>query len=253
MAITYIPFVFPGLPQVRCAFQTRVGGYSHGAYGGGNLSFVTKDERKAVEANRADLHQVLGLEHIAELSQVHGDIFHFEPAPVGIAQAPSLEGDGFATSSARMGLMIKTADCQPILLAHSSGTCVAALHVGWRGNRINFPATAVQAFCRHYEVQASEILAVRGPSLGPRMAEFVNFTAEWNDSFSPWYDAKARTMDLWGLTRFQLEQAGLLPAHIYGVDLCTQTMHEHFFSYRQEKESGRQGSVIWIDAAVQAL
>lgn len=247
MAITYIPFMFPGLPHVCCAFQTRVGGHSQGAYGGGNLSFVTQDDRAAVEANRADLHHTLGLEHIAELSQVHGDDFHFEPKPVGIAQAPSLEGDGFATSQGRMGLMIKTADCQPILLAHKSGSCVAALHAGWRGNRSNFPGTAVQRFCQHYGIEACDVLAVRGPSLGPRMAEFINFSTEWNDSFSPWYDKNTRTMDLWSLTRFQLEQAGLLPAHIYGLDLCTQSMHEYFFSYRQEKQSGRQGSIIWID------
>lgn len=246
MALSYIPFVFPGIANVRCAFQSRVGGHSAGAYGGGNLSFVTKDKRADVIANRQDLHHDLGLEHIAELSQVHGDVFHYEPEAVGIEQAPVLEGDGFATSRKGLALMIKTADCQPVLLAHRSGGCVAALHVGWRGNRINFAASAVQRFCEHYAVQACDLMAVRGPSLGPTMAEFVHFQDEWGDTFSPWFQRDSRTMDLWSLTRFQLEQAGLLSTHIYGLDLCTYTMHEHFFSYRYEKESGRQGSLIWI-------
>lgn len=246
MAITYIPFVFPGLDHVRCAFQTRVGGHSAGAYGGGNLSFVTADTREDVIANRQDLHQDLGLHDIAELSQVHGDGLHFEPEAVGIEQAPVLEGDGFATSRKGLALMIKTADCQPVLLAHRSAGCVAALHVGWRGNRINFIASAVRRFCDHYAVDACDMMAVRGPSLGPTKAEFVNYQSEWGDGFTPWYHSESRTMDLWALTRFQLEKAGLVPAHIYGIDLCTYTMHEHFFSYRYEKNSGRQGSLIWI-------
>lgn len=247
MAISYIPFVFPGVPHVRCAFQTRVQGHSTGAYGGGNVSFVTKDSRANVIANRQDMHYALQLEHLAELSQVHGDVFHFEPAAVGVEQAPVLEGDGFATSQAGMGLMIKTADCQPVLLAHKDGKHVAALHVGWRGNRINFLGSAVLRFCERYALDACDILAVRGPSLGPAMAEFVNYQAEWGDSFSPWFTPTSRTMDLWGLTRHQLQQAGLLPAHIYGLDLCTYTMHDYFFSYRYERESGRQGSIIWIE------
>lgn len=246
MALTYIPFVFPGISHVRCAFQTRVGGHSAGAYGGGNLSFVTKDNRADVIANRQDLHRDLGLDGIAELSQVHGDELHFEPEAVGVEQAPVLEGDGFATSRKGLALMIKTADCQPLLLAHRSASCVAALHVGWRGNRIGFIGSAVRRFCEHYAVEARDLLAVRGPSLGPAMAEFVHYQDEWGESFNPWYHADSRTMDLWSLTRFQMEQAGLMPAHIYGLDLCTCTMHEHFFSYRYEKESGRQGSLIWI-------
>lgn len=247
MAISYIPFVFPGIEGVRCAFQTRVAGHSQGGYGGGNLSFVTKNDRAAVIANRQDLHSALGLEHIAELSQVHGDGFHFEPEAVAVDKAPCLEGDGFATSQKKLGLMIKTADCQPVLIAHGSGSHVAALHVGWRGNRIGFLASAVRLFCEKYALQPCDLRAVRGPSLGPAMAEFVNYQSEWGESFSPWYNSTSRTMDLWGLTRFQLEQAGLDPAHIYGLDLCTCTMHDQFFSYRFEKESGRQGSIIWIE------
>ena len=52
-------------------------------------------------------------------------------------------------------------------------------------------------------------------------------------------------MDLWGLTRWQLEQAGLLPRNIYGIDLCTASCNRQFFSYRCVKTSGRQASVIW--------
>lgn len=249
MAITFIPYMFPGLPGVRCAFQTRVGGVSQGNYGGGNICFFTDDD-KATAANRHALREALGVEALAELSQPHADAFVFEPEPT-VLDAPSrVEADGQATSRPGLGLMIKTADCQPILLAHTGARHVAAIHAGWRGNRLDFPRTAVERFCAHYGLHPRDLMAVRGPSLGPAMAEFTNYAAEWGREwgrdFSPWFDARARTMDLWSLTRRQLTEAGLAPSRIFGLDMCTATMHDYFFSYRHDKRTGRQAGVIWI-------
>lgn len=91
-------------------------------------------------------------------------------------------------------------------------------------------------------------MAVRGPSLGPEKAEFVNFEQEWSAEFRPWFDPSSRTMDLWGLTRAQLLKAGLSARHIYSLDCCTFSLPEQFFSYRREKKSGRQASLIWMTA-----
>ncbi|MDE7065982.1 MAG: polyphenol oxidase family protein [Desulfovibrionaceae bacterium] len=247
MAVTCIPFRFPGLRGVRCAFQTRVGGASRDAWGGGNISFAVGDDGASVAANRRDLRETLGVRALAELRQVHGDTLIFDPLPVAPEASPCVDGDGMATARPGMGLMIKTADCQPILLAHVEGRHIAALHAGWRGNRMDFPGSGVARFCEYYGLHPRDVLAVRGPSLGPARAEFVNFAAEWGEAFSPWFDARERTMDLWSLTRHQLLRAGLLPAHIFGLDLCTASLPELFYSYRREKVSGRQAGVIWIE------
>lgn len=249
MSVSFIPFAFPGLTNVRCVFQTRPGGASRGPYGGGNISFSTADEPAHVAANRCSLLQSLragGLAAWAELNQVHGDALVFEPEPIDCEAQPTLDGDGLASSSPGLGLLIKTADCQPVLLAHRGGRHIAALHAGWRGNRCNFPGTAVARFCAHYGLRPRDLLAVRGPSLGPEKAEFVNFEQEWSAAFRPWFDPISRTMDLWGLTRAQLLEAGLLPRHIYGLDCCTFSLPGQFFSYRREKKSGRQASLIWM-------
>ena len=52
-------------------------------------------------------------------------------------------------------------------------------------------------------------------------------------------------MDLWGLTRYQLEQAGVPPAQIYGLDFCTLSNPKLFYSYRR-KDAERQMAAIWI-------
>ncbi len=250
MDITYIPFSFPNIKKVRCIFQTRTGGSSKGAYGGGNIIYTPADEQSNVLANRTALQRAVG-HGFSELAQVHGDYVLFEPelTPVeGMQNAKLPEGDGLASSKVGHALMVKSADCQPILIAHKDGKHIMALHVGWRGNRIEFIGTAIAQFCKHYNLIPTDLSAVRGPSLGPLCAEFINFDTEWGTDYEKWYNPQTKTMNLWELTRHQLHTAGLELSNIYGIDMCTYTMQNEFFSFRQEEQSGRQGSLIWIEA-----
>lgn len=59
------------------------------------------------------------------LKQVHGaHVVHGEPKE-------ELEADGHFTGRSQQALVVKTADCVPMLLANDSQVC--ALHAGWRG------------------------------------------------------------------------------------------------------------------------
>jgi len=245
MAVTLIPFVFPGIAGVRCAFQVR-DPHNTDPFAD-NISLSVGDDPDRTARNRRDLAAACRLDELADVRQVHGDTTVFEPSATKADAHPVQEADGMAASRPGLGLMIKTADCQPLLLAHASGRYVAALHVGWQGNRIAYPGTGVREFCARYGLAPAEISAVRGPSLGPTAAEFINFATEWNREFLPWFDTSRRTMDLWRLTRHQLESAGLLPERIFSLDLCTYSLPDVLFSYRRDKQCGRQGSVIWIE------
>lgn len=251
MALIHIPFRFPGIEGVRCAFLVRPAG---------NISLETAaspEEAAETRERRRSLAGDLGLENFAEVRQVHGTDMVFDPAAQSPDDPPSFEADGMATDRAGMALLIKTADCQPILLADDAGRHIAALHAGWRGNRLDYPGLAVARFCERYSLRPDRLCAVRGPSLGPAAAEFVRFEEEWGEKFRPWFDEARRTMNLWRLTRDQLTAAGLRPDRIYGLDLCTWSLPEMFFSYRRFRNAGsetgggsrfsngRQGSLIW--------
>ena len=250
------------MARVCCAFQGRAAasgasGIPRVPWAGGNISFNAGDDPAATEAARAALLSCLrprGLDTWAEVRQVHGDALAAEPFAPAASALPayrmedSPEADGMCTSAPGKGLLIKTADCQPVLLAHRSGRHIAALHVGWRGNRRDFPVSGVARFCAAYDLDPADIFAVRGPSLGPSRAEFVNFEREWGDSFRPWFDAASRCMDLWSLTASQLVAAGVPRRQIFGLDICTSLNAEHYFSHRRDARSGRQASLIWIEA-----
>lgn len=260
--ISCISFQFPGLENVGCAFQCRgpapdfadLRNADVDPLSGGNISYSVRDEPARTARSRRALAGLLragGATDWAELHQVHGDALHVDPPATALSLAPDLtdaalpQGDGLATDRPGLALCIKTADCQPILLAHTSGRYVAALHAGWRGNRCAFPTSGARRFCQQYGLDPREVLAVRGPSLGPDKAQFTNFSQEWGPNYAPWFDAPGRTLDLWSLTRRQLEDAGLLPRHIFGLDLCTMS-NPQFFSYRRQRGCGRQASLIWI-------
>jgi len=247
-----IPFAFPGLDRVRCFFQTRLAaGCTPGAQPGehdfGTVVFSGDKDPEEVLATRRTLMRQLGMRHWQECRQVHGDAMIFDPEPAGCETPGSREADGLATAMPGQALVIKTADCQPLLLAHEDQGCVAALHVGWRGNRMGFVQRGVAAFCRHYGIAPEACMAVRGPSLGPGASEFVNFDQEWGAAWQAYYDPQRRTVDLWRLTRDQLLEAGLLPERIFGLDLCTCSLSDYFFSYRRTRGGGRQASFIWLE------
>ena len=234
-------FAFPGLSNVKCVFSRRSGSGL-----AGNISYLANDSTEKVSAARQFFFGSLqGLTEIAECRQVHGDGL-VEALEGSDPAGPLREADGMMSERANLGLMIKTADCQPILVAHRGGRHIMALHAGWRGNRAKFPTTAVERFCARYSLRPKDLFAVRGPSLGPGSARFENFSDEWPAEFTAWFDPKTRCMDLWALTRHQLHSAGIPEEQIYGIDLCTLANCEEFFSYRDGKTPGRQAAVIWI-------
>jgi YfiH family protein len=245
MSIERIDFRFPGLPGVRWGFTARGGGRRAGPGGSSNLCREVGDDKAAVQANREALRHELGLRVWQELRQVHGQDVHMD-LEGDFFEGAKLEGDGLCTSRPGHALVMKTADCQALLMTDRAGRHVAALHCGWRGNALNFPAAGVGAFCRRYGISPAEVLVVRGPSLGPGNSEFVNFETEWGPDFTPWFDHTTRCMDLWTLTRDQLTSAGVKPCNIFSLDICTASSPQ-FFSYRRDRITGRQAGIIWIE------
>ena len=162
MSIERIDFRFPGLPGVRCVFTARGGGRSDGPWASSNLSLEVGDDKAAVRANREALRHELGLRVWQELRQVHGQTVHMD-LEGDFFEGAKLEGDGLCTSRPGHALVMKTADCQALLMADRAGRHVAALHCGWRGNAVNFPAAGVGAFCERYGIPPADVLVVRGP------------------------------------------------------------------------------------------
>ena len=117
-------------PDNVLAYSTcRKGGFSQQPYDSLNLGLHVGDKPQTVRANRALLPMTksmvwLNQTHSAictQLSQAHQD------------SGQVMDADASFSLEKNLVCAVMSADCLPILLCNQQGTCVAAIHGGWRG------------------------------------------------------------------------------------------------------------------------
>jgi YfiH family protein len=196
-------------------------------------------------AARARLRGELGLPSEPRwLRQVHGTrVLDDAEWPEAGAEP---EADAGITRRPGVVLVVRTADCLPILLAAADGSEIAAIHAGWRG----LAAGIIEATVSRMHSAPSSLCAWIGPAAGAAAYEvdarvrsaFVDADPGASTGFRDsrhghWY------CDLPALARRQLGSLGVTQTS--GGDHCTITEAETFYSWRRATETGRMASLIW--------
>jgi YfiH family protein len=230
-------------PELRHAFFSRRGGVSLGPYASLNFSFSVGDRPAAVAENRRRAQQTLRLTALSSARQIHGCrevvVGRGQDDPAGELEA----ADILITGQPGVGLLIKQADCQAVILYDPGRRVVANVHCGWRGQVQNILGTAVARLREGFGCRPADLYAAISPSLGPCCAEFRHFRREFPPEL--WsYQVRPHYFDLWRLSLDQLQAAGLPASHLDLAGLCTRCRADDFFSYRRNKITGRQGTVI---------
>ncbi len=97
------------------------------------------------------------------MRQQHSDTIHrLDSMP-----NKKLEGDALMTDVPGLLLVIRTADCLPVLLVDEENRAVAAVHCGWRGTEKRILEKAVTAMGEAYGSKPADILAALGPASAP--------------------------------------------------------------------------------------
>jgi hypothetical protein len=168
---------------------------------------------------------------VVDLRQVHGAVVH----EVGVEPvAEPLEGDGLVTEQPGRALLVRTADCVPVLLSRTDGGRVAAVHAGWRGLVAGVIPRALEV------LGAGEYVAAIGPCLSTANFEVgPEVAAEFEGAgLSEVVDrSRARPhVDLCSAVATQLERVGV--RRIDGTDRCTYEHADEFWSYRRDVTHG---------------
>lgn len=241
-------FIVPDWPapaNIKAVSTTRLGGVSQQPYLGLNLGLHVGDNKEHVQHNRAQLQQELKLmEPPAWLNQIHST----EVIDLNASLTVVPDADGSYTQTSGIACTVMTADCLPVLLCDTGGNQVAAVHAGWRGAADGIIEAALDKFTVH----SDQILAWLGPAIGPDAFEVGSevrelFLAEQPQAelaFKPHGDKWLA--DLYLLARQRLQRYGV--TKIYGGEFCTFSNPDCFYSYRRDRVTGRQASLIWIEA-----
>lgn len=177
--------------------------------------------------------------NLATLKQVHSAMCVPAEGRCGVL------GQGDALLEDRPGavIAIKTADCVPILLVDERHRAVAAVHAGWRGTVAHIAAGAVEAMSRRYGTEPRDLHAAIGPGIG-------RCCYQVGPEVAAQFGQQGRAnIDLAGVNRSQLQEAGVTPERIYASNLCTMCQPEDFHSFRRDGEAaGRLYSFAGITA-----
>ncbi len=228
---------------------TRRGGVSLAPFDSLNASWSNGDLPEAVRENLTRIKEAIGLEELVSSRQVHGDSINFigkesfrrlEVRPPLLIAPPA---DALATNLPGLGLVIKIADCQSILLADPQSRIISNIHCGWRGSVKNIVGKTVKYLSEHFGLNPAGTFAAVSPSLGPCCAEFVNYRKEIPEKFLL-FQVRPLYFDFWAITREQLISAGVSEENIELSARCTVCGKTEFFSYRGEGQTGRMASVI---------
>ena len=165
------------------------------------------------------------------------------------------EADAVIGNDPSAALVVRVADCAPVLLGDRRLRVVAAIHAGWRSTMQSIVGHAIQSMSDEFGSNPADLVAAIGPSLGQCCGEMGEEVVEAFRSaghsaarVDRWFERQPNRkphFDLWLANRDQLSEAGVQAANIFTAGVCTKTYADAFHSYRAAgAHAGRMAAVI---------
>lgn len=232
---------------------SRKGGISPGPYTSLNLGGTNGDLRSNVIENRKRIFDSLErqVSSLFDVWQVHGAEI-LVPNQPRASNEPHLRADGIVTNKPEITLLMRFADCVPIMLYDPYKHAIGMVHAGWQGTVKKIAAAAVNKMTKEYGCNPVDIIAGIGPSIGP---DHYEIQKDVLDRFSAVFGQSAESMvihkngkiwlDLWQANRSILNTARVEKVEISNE--CTACSLERWYSHRAENGlTGRFGAVIGL-------
>lgn len=239
------------------AVFTRHGGTSRAPWASLNIGGTVGDDPQAVQQNVQLVYDTLELDsrRACEVWQIHSAdaVIANEPIP---GRRWLARADAMVTNKPGVPLLMRFADCVPILFYDPRHHAIGIAHAGWRGTVAQVVVSTLQTMRDAFGTQPEDIQAAIGPSIGPDHyqvgPEVVDAVMQ---SFGTTQDLIRRAsdgsayLDLWASNHLALERAGVRSIEVAGI--CTASNTVDFFSHRAEHgKTGRFGAVIALNEAV---
>jgi len=186
--------------------------------------------------------------------QTHSNLVHIcslQDNGAGFNDHPQIPvADALVSNIPNQFLLIRTADCTPVLLYDEHRGVIAAAHSGREGTRKNIVGACVNAMVQHFGCDPSELVAHVGAGICEKHYEVSESIFEvFNQSltkqdFCPCTN-QFRHLNIRTTIFQQLIRAGLRFFNIENIDICT-FEDPGYFSFRRDGTNNRQINIIGI-------
>lgn len=235
-----------GMPAVRAAFSTRLGGVSQQEFSTMNLAFGRGDPAENVCENYRRFCAAAGFSYdlLVSSAQVHRTVIRRvgkENAGCGIWKPQEAPGiDGLCTDEPGVVLVTHYADCVPLFFADPVRRCIGLAHAGWRGTVAGMGREMVERMRLEFGCQPENLHAAIGPSIGPCCYEvdvpvaeqFASLEGVPRDKILTPHGRGKFLLNLWECNRRIIELAGVPAAQITVGAVCTMCHSDLLFSHR---------------------
>ena len=233
---------------------TRLGGRSAEPFDTLNVGATVGDDPACVRANRNLMYGAMGVseEDVRTTWQVHG-------AEVIVIDGhtpqtwPPPQADGIVTQYPGIALVMRFADCVPLLFYDPVQHVIGMAHAGWRGTVVGAGPAVVKTMCEVFGCTCADIIVGIGPSIGPCCYEVGAEVVEQmgvafgsvDNMVSPAQNGHGAHLDLWAANHHALRGVGIEQVEIARV--CTACNTQEFYSHRAERgRTGRFGALIML-------
>jgi hypothetical protein len=232
------------------ALMTRQGGVSAAPFSTLNLGGSVGNAPAAVSENHRRVFDALGFARAQVVSphQVHGRHVVQVSAADGGRVIP--ETDALMTDAPEVVILMRFADCTPVLFYDATHRAVALAHAGWRGMVAGVVPATVRAMGRAFKTRPSDLWAGIGPAIGKHHYPVGAEVIEAVRGIMPLEAVTERRADQWyldlpGAVAAQLREAGV--GRIDASGMCTACRTDMWYSHRAEHgRTGRFGVLVWL-------
>lgn len=252
-SIKYYKFLSLENQGLYHALFTRHGGLSPSPWKSLNFGASVGDDVKRVIQNREKAMAVLQLktENVYDTFQIHSTEIVLTDRPLPPNEI-HIKADAIITNKPNVTLMMRFADCVPILLFDPVNRVIGISHAGWKGTVYKIAGKTVLKMNQNYGTNPNHVLAAIGPSIGPDHYSIGNDVIEKvNLSFGDKaeqliiYDHGKTFFDLWRANQVILNEIGVYKIEVAGI--CTNCNMNDWYSHRGEHgKTGRFGVVIGL-------
>lgn len=231
------------LEDVEHALLTRLGGVSTGPLAALNLGSTVGDDPAAVAENHRRVLALFGAppDTVVTPHQVHGCRVACVAAADGGRVIP--ETDALITAAPGVTLLMRFADCAPVLFFDPARGAIGLAHAGWRGVAAGVIPETVRAMTTAFGTRPSDLWVGLGPAIGPRHYAVGPEVLRAIAAATPPHTAFAieregqTFLDLPAAITAQLHAAGVLTVVPSQLDTAART--DEWYSHRAE--GGRTG------------